>query len=492
MSCLLIQSQIHASQIYGKGLIFSENIKSNYTSQTYDNNSIFNENIEKFKENIERIREDIERRIREDIERFREDIKNNITLHRSNSSNNEKINTNTTLLKNNKNEYKHNIDAILLRNVQNKYQKNINTHLIKDGKNKYKDNIKTISLRNDQNKLNAQKEQIFRENVNNNTSLTGKAVNNVNKENINTILLKNDQDKQNIQNDQDAQIETHDEFNGNVIFNHGNRYKYPICNFNDYKIKCTDKSCIKISKWNTLEFVNSNIKIDTNKIECLGYINVNLVNTKLVINNNNDKNLNLLSEGKNIITLKNSELIFNNTDENNIIDLFYSDDSLPIINSNNSKIILNNVVLKLNNGYINVDDRSNFILNNSRIVFGQKGKININNSTSNFNKSLIELNSGKIKIDGNNSEFNLIDSHINSKKKQCILEISPCNKISLNNSLVNCLGKFKKIKTGNLSDAPLIDLKNKSIFSWRKMRCEYQDLNSIDETSAVILQEYYD
>ena len=461
MSCLLIQSQIYASQIYGKCLIFSENIKNNCNSQTYDNDPIFMENVDQYKDSIES---------------FRANIKNNITLQKSILDNNRNVNTNTPSL----------------NNSQNKCKEIINTTLLK----------------NDQNKCNTQKEQIFRGNVNNNTSLlTEKVVNNV-KENTNTILLNNSQDEQNVQNahpeknaqnehpeknDQNEQNETqYDEFDGDVIFNHGNKYNYPSCNFNDYKIKCTDKSCIRIGKWNTIEFINSNIEVDTSKIECSGPINVNLVNTRLVINNNNDKILKLLSAGENIIKLNNSTLIFNNTDYNNIISLFYSDDSCPIIHSINSTIELNNVILRLNNGYINIDDGSNLIINNSKIIFGEKGKININNSAGNFNNSLIELNNGKIRIDGNNSEFNLIDSHINSKKKQCILEISPCNKISLNNSLVNCLGKFKKIKTGNLSDAPLIDLKNKSIFSWRKMRCEYQDLNSIDETSAVILQEYYD
>ena len=37
------------------------------------------------------------------------------------------------------------------------------------------------------------------------------------------------------------------------------------------------------------KFINSNIEVDTSKIECSGPINVNLVNTRLVINNNNDK-----------------------------------------------------------------------------------------------------------------------------------------------------------------------------------------------------------
>lgn len=302
---------------------------------------------------------------------------------------------------------------------------------------------------------------------------------------------------------QRSNVPQYDEFAGDVIFDNGCKCKYPNCSFNNYNIKCVEESNIKIGKWNSVNFANSNIEINTDKIECIGHVNINLYNTQLIINNTYENTINLLSEGINRINLKNSELIFNNIEENNVITLFNNEDTLPIINLINSNIIFNNVDLKINNGKINLCEESNFTCNNSKVTFGKRGIFNINSSNCSFNNTTIELNSGRIKLDGNNSNFDLLNSQILSKHRKCIFEMLPNNKISLNNSLVNCLGKFKKIEVESLivndesiqndeqQQTPLIDLKNNSIFSWRKMRCNQEDLDSIDETSAVILQEYF-
>ena len=297
-------------------------------------------------------------------------------------------------------------------------------------------------------------------------------------------------------------VPQYDTFAGDVIFDDGYRCEYPVCRFYNYNIKCIGESNIKIGKWNNLIFKNSNIQINTDKIKCIGYVNTKLLNTKLTINNNYENTIDLLCEGTNKIVLNNSELIFNNKEDNNVITLFNSENSLPIITLINSRITLNNIDLKLNSGKINLREKSNFICNNSKITFGVEGRFNINDSNCTFNNTLIELNSGRIKLDGNNSKFDMVNSQILSKHTKCIFEVLPNNKILLNNSLVNCLGKFKKIEieespqeeeqNEELQNTSLIDLKNNSIFSWRKMRCTQQDLNSIDETSAVILQEYFD
>ncbi|MBR1944208.1 MAG: hypothetical protein IJ848_01905 [Alphaproteobacteria bacterium] len=230
-----------------------------------------------------------------------------------------------------------------------------------------------------------------------------------------------------------------------VIINDGTEDNYADSYIKNCIINHSCNNDIKIGKYNNFHITDSEIEINNSNIDCPGCININMHTSVLKINLDQNNVINLLQDGINNINLIDSSIIINNNMSNNI-DLFSSIDSLPKIESKNSKIILTNVNLNLHNGYLNIHDNSELKLNNSTLAFS-KGAMNINNSNCEFNSnSLIKLNNGIVKITGSNSTFSLKDSKMTSQEPNCTFEVYPNNDITLDNSTIKCSGKFKKIQ----------------------------------------------
>ncbi|MBQ9440863.1 MAG: hypothetical protein IJU54_00440 [Alphaproteobacteria bacterium] len=331
-------------------------------------------------------------------------------------------------------------------------------------------------------------------------------------------------------------------YDGNIKLDQGlfasNNKLYPELSLYGINIVFTENSNIDIGKCNELSLNNCNIIINGN-ITCSGDINLMLNGSCLALNNTKS-NISLLEKYKSKITLNNSYLSFNSIPDNTI-ELFSNPDSYPKIVLNNCSSILfnNNVIMNLNekgkvvlsensllgcsNGKINLgagkltanrskcnfinnatlqvelanmklndnsileclDSNINFkdgtIDNDSNINY-KTGTIHIDDSTGGFINSHIDLGSGIIDIANSGSDkisiFELRYSTMQSDSEDCQFRLSSRNKFILDNSNVECFGRF--IKSNNKdnesdSDAPIIIL-DKSSAVWRSMNCNQEAL----------------
>ena len=251
---------------------------------------------------------------------------------------------------------------------------------------------------------------------------------------------------------------------GDIVFDQGNKKKYPIFNFDNYELNLDKDSNIRINPYNTFELNASKIVIDSN-IYCSGNININLDNNSQLIINNNKNFLNLLEMGANILLDNNSSIIFNNIDDKNVFNLFSNPKSKTNITLlNGSTINFNkNVILRLT----------------------QDSKILINNGILNCSNSKINLNKGSKIISRNGGTCSFNDSECNLNRCKIVLNESSqlhCNntKVESKNSDI-ALDKASNITTNNASiklQADKIELNNNSI-----VQCTKTPINSSKNTT---------